>query len=266
MHTGAGPLANGRTDWYGIQDGKVVNEEYTKEKHGYSTGNGILASTTGNITGIYDMNGGAWERVAAYLDNSNTNLSNYASQYFDRNTNELKPEYATLWDKYDVSEEEKKAAKTAAIEIDENGTKTYIKQSELWDSNKTDLKYQIARLRLTKANFDNMAKHKGIGVNEVATEFSFYAPYYTKYSETEQKTNWTYFKDPNNAAAKPGITKGGYATTWDNDYMIIGHAYYPFLMRGGFCNYSGNAGVLSSYITNGYAYYYYYGFRSVLVL
>ena len=205
MHTGAGPLANGRTDWYGIQDGKVVNEEYTKEKHGYSTGNGILASTTGNITGIYDMNGGAWERVAAYLDNSNTNLSNYASQYFDRNTNELKPEYATLWDKYDVSEEEKKAAKTAAIEIDENGTKTYLKQSELWDSNKTDLKYQIARLRLTKANFDNMAKHKGIGVNEVATEFSFYAPYYTKYSETEQKTNWNYFKDPNNAAAKPGI-------------------------------------------------------------
>ena len=211
------------------------------------------------------MNGGAWERVAAYLDNSNTNLSNYASQYFDRNTNELKPEYATLWDKYDVSEEEKKAAKTAAIEIDENGTKTYIKQSELWDSNKTDLKYQIARLRLTKANFDNMAKHKGIGVNEVATEFSFYAPYYTKYSETEQKTNWTYFKDPNNAAAKPGITKGGYATTWDNDYMIIGHAYYPFLMRGGFCNYSGNAGVLYSSVThgvsNGSG-----GFRSVLVL
>ena len=68
MHTGAGPLANGRTDWYGIQDGKVVNEEYTKEKHGYSTGNGILASTTGNITRIYDMNGGAWERVAAYIN------------------------------------------------------------------------------------------------------------------------------------------------------------------------------------------------------
>ena len=266
MHTGAGPLADGRTDWYGIQDGKVVNEEYTKEKHGYSTGNGILASTTRNITGIYDMNGGAWERVAAYLDNSNPRLSDYASQYFDRNTNELKPEYAALWDKYDVSEEEKKAAKTAAIEIDDNGTKTYLKQSELWDSNKIDLKYQIARLRLTKANFDNMAKHKGIGVNEVATEFSFYAPYYTQYSETEQETSWTYFKDPNNAAAKPGITKGGYATTWDNDYVLIGHAYCPFLMRGGYCVNWDCAGVLCSSITNGYAYDGAYGFRSVLVL
>lgn len=265
MHTGAGPLANGRTDWYGIKDGEIVNEEYTKEKHGYSTGNGILASTTGNITGIYDMNGGAWERVAAYLDNSNPRLSDYASQYFDRNTNELKPEYAALWDKYDVSEEEKKAAKTAAIEIDENGTKTYIKQSELWDSNKTDLKYQIARLRLTKANFDNMAKHKGIGVNEVATEFSFYASYYTKYSETEQETSWAFFRDPNNAAAKPGITKGGNATTWDNDYMRIGHAYCPFLVRGGGCFSWGDAGVLYSDMAFGFGNSD-DGFRSVLVL
>ena len=236
-----------------------------KKKHGYSTGNGILASTTGNITGIYDMNGGAWERVAAYLDNSNPRLSDYASQYFDRNTNELKPEYAALWDKYDVSEEEKKAAKTAAIEIDENGTKTYIKQSELWDSNKTDLKYQIARLRLTKANFDNMAKHKGIGVNEVATEFSFYASYYTKYSETEQETSWAFFKDPNNAAAKPGITKGGNATTWDNDYMRIGHAYCPFLVRGGGCFSWGDAGVLYSDMAFGFGNSD-DGFRSVLVL
>ena len=265
MYTGAGPLADGRTDWYGIEDGEVVNEEYTKEKHGYSTDNGILATTTGNITGIYDMNGGAWERVAAYLDNSNTNLSNFAGQYFDKTTNELKPEYAALWDKYDVSEEEKKAAKTAAIEIEDNGTKTYLTQSELWDPNKIDLKYQIARLRLTKANFDNMAKHKGIGVNEVSTEFSFYAPYYTKYSETENETSWSGFKDPNNAAAKPGITKGGFATTWDNDYVLIGHASYPFVIRGG-CFRSWNAaGVFYSQISGG-GVGHNHGFRSVLVL
>ena len=265
MYTGAGPLADGRTDWYGIEDGEVVNEEYTKEKHGYSTDNGILATTTGNITGIYDMNGGAWERGAAYLDNSNTNLSNFAGQYFDKTTNELKPEYAALWDKYDVSEEEKKAAKTAAIEIEDNGTKTYLTQSELWDPNKIDLKYQIARLRLTKANFDNMAKHKGIGVNEVSTEFSFYAPYYTKYSETEKETSWSGFKDPNNAAAKPGITKGGFATTWDNDYVLIGHASYPFVIRGG-CFRSWNAaGVFYSQISGG-GVGHNHGFRSVLVL
>lgn len=33
----------------------------------YKTGNGIQASNTGNITGIYDLVGGSWEYVTAYL-------------------------------------------------------------------------------------------------------------------------------------------------------------------------------------------------------
>ena len=33
-------------------------------------------STTGNVSGIYDMNGGAWEYVAAYWDNGSVNLYN----------------------------------------------------------------------------------------------------------------------------------------------------------------------------------------------
>ncbi len=35
----------------------------------YNTATGYLASTTGNITGIYDMSGGAFEYLAAYMDN-----------------------------------------------------------------------------------------------------------------------------------------------------------------------------------------------------
>lgn len=34
----------------------------------YNTETGYLASTTGNITGIYDISGGAWEYVAGYKD------------------------------------------------------------------------------------------------------------------------------------------------------------------------------------------------------
>ena len=37
----------------------------------YNTETGYKASTTGNITGIYDMSGGAWEYVAAYMPSSN---------------------------------------------------------------------------------------------------------------------------------------------------------------------------------------------------
>jgi hypothetical protein len=40
---------------------------------------GMLASTTGNVYGIYDMSGGAWEQLAAYLDNGHSNLDNYAA-------------------------------------------------------------------------------------------------------------------------------------------------------------------------------------------
>jgi len=43
----------------------------------YNTGSGMKASTTGNITGIYDMSGGAWERVAAYVPNGNESLGKY---------------------------------------------------------------------------------------------------------------------------------------------------------------------------------------------
>ena len=56
----------------------------------YNTSNGYKASTTGNITGIYDMNGGGFEFLAAYSD---TKLGNsgfdsnphsiYGAKYFD---------------------------------------------------------------------------------------------------------------------------------------------------------------------------------------
>jgi len=45
----------------------------------YHTVNGMKASTTGNITGIYDMSGGTWERVAAYVSNEHENLEKYGN-------------------------------------------------------------------------------------------------------------------------------------------------------------------------------------------
>ena len=42
----------------------------------YNTTNGVKASTTGNIYGIYDMSGGSWEMAAAYVNNGHNNLAN----------------------------------------------------------------------------------------------------------------------------------------------------------------------------------------------
>ena len=232
LYTGQGPKTSTDEGYY----------EYSAD-HNYNTENGMLASTTGNITGVYDMSGGAWERVAGYLDNNNGNLTSYGKsadgsvKYFEGN--KLKSEYASLWDAYEVSEEEK----TNKIMVD--GTaKT---QGEVWNWNNRTQSYHEARRRITEATFKNMAKHKGIGVNEMATEFSFYAPYTPG---TENNTQpWGWFKTAAEAVA--GTQK--YATSWDGDCVLIGHAGYPFVRRGGGCNYGGGA--------SGYN-----GFRPVVVL
>ena len=246
MYTGQGPKGTNDEGWYNRTD----------DTHNYNTANGVLASTTGNVTGIYDMSGGNWERVAGYLDNGNWNLNSYGKsadgsvKYFENG--KVNPTYASLWDKYEVSEEEK----TNKISL---GDGTTLTQGELWDWNKREEKHQEARRRVTEANYNNMAKHKGIGVNEVSTSFSFYAPY-TPGTENNSQP-WGWFKTAQEAV------KGtqNYARAWDNDYVLIGHSAYPFVVRGGGCNSGSGAGVLGSNVTNGNAGNH-IGFRSVLVV
>ena len=63
---------------------------YNGCENAYNTTIGYLASTTGNISGIYDMSGGSWEYMASYRSNTYGNsgfaadsISNYDSKYFD---------------------------------------------------------------------------------------------------------------------------------------------------------------------------------------
>ena len=64
--------------------------KYNGCENAYNTSIGYLSSTTGNITGIYDMSGGAWEYVAGYMEQTYANsgfdatsISNYDNKYFD---------------------------------------------------------------------------------------------------------------------------------------------------------------------------------------
>ena len=45
----------------------------------YTSTQGVRASTTGNVYGVYDMSGGAWEYVAGYVNNGNGSLTSYGS-------------------------------------------------------------------------------------------------------------------------------------------------------------------------------------------
>jgi Tfp pilus assembly protein PilE len=73
------------------QAGTTVSSSATTVTYAYNDLTyGINASTTGNISGIYDMSGGAWEYTAGYVTNGNANLTTYglglvnaASQYKD---------------------------------------------------------------------------------------------------------------------------------------------------------------------------------------
>ena len=45
----------------------------------YTSTQGVKASTTGTVYGVYDMSGGSWEYVAAYVNNGNSSLTSYGS-------------------------------------------------------------------------------------------------------------------------------------------------------------------------------------------
>jgi len=87
---------------------KVEGQNYSDTCDGYTTTNGLQATTTGNITGIYDMNGGANEYVAGYRTNTYgnsgfnaENIVTYQSKYFDvydENSNTTTYQYRILGD------------------------------------------------------------------------------------------------------------------------------------------------------------------------
>ena len=62
------------------QAGTSVSASVTTETYSYTDVTyGVNASTTGNVTGVYDMSGGSWEYLAAYVNDGNDNLSSYGS-------------------------------------------------------------------------------------------------------------------------------------------------------------------------------------------
>ena len=97
----------------------------------YNTEKGMLASTTGNITGIYDLSGGGWERTAGYINNGHDNLTNYGKQLINEGeigkSNKYKIVYAyntsgdNSGNNYNM-EENKKRAGEAIWETSQSGS------------------------------------------------------------------------------------------------------------------------------------------------
>ena len=60
----------------------------------YTSTQGVKASTTGNVYGLYDMSGGAWEYVAAYVNNGNSSLTSYGNSLYTSTDSKTKNVYA----------------------------------------------------------------------------------------------------------------------------------------------------------------------------
>ena len=227
-YTGAGPII-GTTRENASENG---NYTYTSE-HAYNTENGMLASTTGNVYGIYDLAGGTWEVVAGYLNNGNSNLGQQGKSstntnciYFFKNEAkstenyewyELEQRYNKYWSKYEVGDEER----NNQIKINDD---IILTQKQLFDVNLTGSEYNTARLRITTETYRQLAKCKGIGINEVASSFSYYGAY-----NDGTKNTMHYFTDIIQPTNKQ-VTLG---RAWDGDWVLIAHGNSTFIARGG---------------------------------
>ena len=177
-------------------------------------------STTGNETGIYDLNGGAWEMVAAYYDNNNNNLSTYAPNVFTNN--KLKQEYEKYFDKYDVSKKEYDLS---------NDISFYAKGEE---ANKD-------RVEMADARYSLAERKIGDAMYEVTKKGG-----YSYYVQKEGLYKW--LKGPNlvDEMLVPGI--------YNYDMALIGHTILPFVYRGGNKLHASSAGVFAYYNDRGYSF------------
>ena len=98
---------NNSSDYITGSSGGTANASSSDATYEYNDmTNGVLASSTGNVYGIYDLSGGAYEYVASYYSGS-SNLSN-GSQL----VNETNREYVTTYDGTDVDTDYKQGDAT----------------------------------------------------------------------------------------------------------------------------------------------------------
>ena len=233
LYTGMGAKTTTSEGSYGSTDANL-------ESHKYTTDLGKLASTTGDVTGVYDLAGGSWEFVAAYLDNGNSDLNYYGKnsgeivKFFENG--KINDTYVKIFDKYEMSDE----FKQATIIVD--GVTINVSDLHVTNANTVTAAHHKGRQLLTQSVWDRLPH--GIGMTEVSNAFSFYGAYYNGSTYT-----WNWFKVEDGVASNIG----SYATSWDGDYtlMVGSCASNPFMLRGGTYSYGGSAGVLILHIATG---------------
>ena len=101
--------------------GDSIDATESTNTNAYNTDKGILASSTGNVYGIYDLSGGAYEYTAAYY-REGTTLSNGNSF-----TNGTSDEYSTVYDGTSLDNDYKLGDATKETEGWNNDNASFIR-------------------------------------------------------------------------------------------------------------------------------------------
>ena len=212
----------------------------------------VSQSTTRNITGIYDMCGGNWERVAAYYDNLDQNLLSNGSKAFAETEGkgiELVETYTKYWDKYEVGEEEKKVKKLNDL----------WRNTDIWKYDGSAEANQ-KRINITQKRYELMGQKSdgtnviGDGLYEVINDYSYYGV-------LKNNTTWTWIQKSNTTAEAASYGLGYY----NGDFTLIGNCATPFVSRGGNWADGTHTGVFALHVYNG-ALNHFSGFRPVVVV
>ncbi len=180
------------------QYGAVPAKNETSITGGNDYKQNVSQSTTGNITGIYDMNGCSEELVAAFFDNGHKNLIDNCNTCFEKvGTNvKLKTEYEKYWDKYET-------------ENDEKGYEKILTKS------------QSQQVTVNKYN-NYMSKHKGDAMYECS-----------RITNPVEDDTIAYFYDDSWYNLTGKNTEGTSTSIYNDDFMVIGNTKAPFMVRGG---------------------------------
>ncbi len=209
--------------------------------HGYASSKDYKSnekqSTTGNVTGIYDMCGGSWEYVAAYYDNLDGFIEEFGGKDLFENRI-LNESYTKYWDKYEVGEKERTVVET------ENG----FRNIEIWEklSEKNE-----ERKNITNERYKLMKNKLGDGMYEVVgNTYSYFG-----WSNDKNSYDWLKYKEDSD------FNSGCY----NHDFANIGNCALPFVERGGSYDHESNAGIFAFQGAYG-SYYWMRAFRPVLVM
>jgi Tfp pilus assembly major pilin PilA len=183
----------------------------------YNTGNGPNASTTGNLYGVYDMSGGAWEYITGYIDNGTGNIETFgSSNYFA--SGKVKAEYAKYYDVYEPGDSEMQGGQYFGAGI-----------LTIWNADKSVANNTI-RKGLTDATYAKMINKKGDAMFETSNVVGYFGK--------NSSGNYDWLKNATDTSVV-------YTAGWNGDYQLYGHGPVTWFMRGGIFDGTTYAGIYS---------------------